>query len=98
VWNGGGEPARSHSAALNPMRTHKLLLPLFALAAGLAAAQNPNTLTPEERHIVEEEEALLGRVLAALRARFEAGLRAAVPDVVIHGEAAPRLPKFCSGM
>lgn len=32
------------------MRTHKLLLPLFALAAGLAAAQNPNTLTPEERH------------------------------------------------
>ena len=30
--------------------------------------------------------------LAALRARLEAGMRAQVPDLVIHGEAAPRLP------
>ena len=28
----------------------------------------------------------------ALRERFEAGLREAVPDVVVHGERAPRLP------
>ncbi len=42
---------------------------------------------------------LAGRELAAegarlltLRARLEAGLRAHVPDVVIHGAAAPRLP------
>jgi len=30
--------------------------------------------------------------LLALRRRFEAGLREAVPDVVVHGAAAPRLP------
>ena len=30
--------------------------------------------------------------LLALRKRFEAGLREAVPDVVVHGAAAPRLP------
>jgi cysteine desulfurase len=30
--------------------------------------------------------------LLALRGRLEAGLRAAVPDAVIHGERAPRLP------
>jgi cysteine desulfurase len=30
--------------------------------------------------------------LEALRARFEAGLRAAVPDMVVHGAGAPRLP------
>ena len=30
--------------------------------------------------------------LEVLRARFEAGLRAAVPDLVVHGERVPRLP------
>lgn len=30
--------------------------------------------------------------IAALRDRFEAGLRAAFPDLVVHGEHAPRLP------
>jgi cysteine desulfurase len=30
--------------------------------------------------------------LLALRARLESGIRAALPDVVVHGERVPRLP------
>src|SRR4029453_8756095 len=33
-----------------------------------------------------------GARLGALRARFEAGLRAVAPDVVVHGAGSPRLP------
>lgn len=33
-----------------------------------------------------------GRRLAALRDRFEAGLRRAVPDAIVHGAGAPRVP------
>lgn len=43
----------------------------------------------------DEREQLAHR-MGQLRARFEAGLRGLWPEVVIHGESAPRLPGTCN--
>jgi cysteine desulfurase len=42
--------------------------------------------------LAAREVATEGARLLELRKRFEAGLKQAVPDVVVHGAAAPRLP------
>jgi cysteine desulfurase len=57
-----------------------------ALAVGLAAALELWQRDQEENP----------RRLTALRDRLEAGLLAGVPDVIVHGRAAPRLPHTAS--
>ena len=56
--------------------------PSVALAVGMQTALEL-ALREQEEHT---------RRMTALRDRFEAGLRAGYPGVVIHGAAAPRLP------
>lgn len=57
-----------------------------ALAVGMATALE----------LCRKEQEDHARRLGALRERFERSLRAAVPDVVIHGESAERLPQTSS--
>ena len=54
-----------------------------ALAAGMAAALE----------LWQREQDSHARQLTALRDRFERQLKRSLPDVVVHGEAAPRLPQ-----
>jgi cysteine desulfurase len=54
--------------------------------AGLAAALA----------LAERERVVAAPRVAALRDRLEAGLRAAIPDVVVNGAGAPRLPGILS--
>jgi cysteine desulfurase len=57
-----------------------------ALALGMATALD----------LWQREQDEHARRLTSLRDRFEAGLRAALPDVVVHGAGADRLPQTCN--